>query len=96
MLLRDMVHTEKLDIDHYKNMRLHLIHADKDLSDLNASSKLNAEWSYLCHLRDMGRARTDNWLHRHWNDLGTHETFNPEWMLFENIKPCGRAADKKD
>ncbi len=96
MLLRDMVNTEKIDRDHYKNMRLHRIHADKDLSDLNASSKLNAEWSYLCHLRDMGRIRTDNWLKQHWDDLGSRETFNPEWMLFENIKACGQAIDIND
>ena len=86
MLLRDMVHTEQLDKDHYKNMRLHRIHADKDLADLNASSKLNAEWSYLCHLRDLGRIRTDNWLQQHWDDLGNKETFTPEWILFENTK----------
>jgi NTE family protein len=41
-------------------MRVHLIHADEELQDLDSSSKLNAEWTFLTRLHERGRA----WAHR--------------------------------
>lgn len=88
MLLRDLINAEGLERERYRDMRLHRIHADEDLLDLQASSKLNAEWAYLCHLRDLGRQRTERWLAGHWHDLGTRSTFEPDWMLEDSVKPA--------
>lgn len=86
LLLRDLIDAEGLDHERYRNMRLHRIHGDEDLLDLTASSKMNAEWSYLCHLRDKGRQRTDAWLSRHWDDLGARSTFDVEWLMEDSVR----------
>lgn len=96
MLLRDIIEAEGLEHERYRNMRLHRIHGDDDLISLNASSKINAEWAYLCHLRDLGRSRTEGWLKRHWKDIGERSTFNLNWMIEDSVKPpCFVKKDDK-
>ncbi|KGK42085.1 patatin [Nitrincola sp. A-D6] len=85
-LLRDLIEAEGLEKERYREMRLHRIHGDEDLQSLKASSKLNAEWEYLCYLRDMGRNRADVWLKEHWKDLGERATFDPQWLLKESVR----------
>lgn len=89
MLLRELIEAEGLERERYREMRLHRIHADEDLLGLKASSKLNAEWAYLCHLRDLGRERTDRWLKENWDALGDRSTFELDWLLEDSIKPAG-------
>jgi NTE family protein len=36
--------------------------------DLGSSSKLNAEWDFLCMLRDAGRAAAESFLAAHGGD----------------------------
>lgn len=95
MLLRDVIESEDLERERYRDMRLHRIHGDEDLVDLKASSKVNAEWSYLCYLRELGRNRTDRWLKEHWADLGERSTFDLDWMLEDSIKPAGVGLEDK-
>jgi NTE family protein len=95
MLLRDLIEAEGLERERYRDMRLHRIHGDEDLVDLKASSKLNAEWPYLCHLRELGRRRADRWLREHWANLGERSTFDLDWMLEDSIKPAGAGPKTK-
>ena len=46
---------------HWSRMRIHLIRSDM-LDELGASSKLNAEWAFLCLLRDEGRRAAGDFL----------------------------------
>ena len=55
-------------------MLVHLIHGDDDVKALGASSKLNAEWKFLQHLRDLGRRKAGEWLQSHFDDLGQRST----------------------
>ncbi|MFN3230573.1 MAG: patatin-like phospholipase family protein [Alphaproteobacteria bacterium] len=57
-----LVEEGKLSADDYKQIRLHLIHGDEPLKALSASSKINSEWAFLTHLRDIGRAAAEDWL----------------------------------
>ena len=93
-MLRELLHAEGLGREGFRDMRLHRIHGDEDLLGLKASSKLNAEWAYLTHLRELGRSRADRWLSRHWNDLGTRSTFDLAWLVQDSVKPA--AAFQKD
>lgn len=90
MLLRDLIQTEGLEHERYRDMRLHCIHGEDDLWPLEASSKLNAEWEYLCHLRDLGRQRTDAWLEQNKHALGEHSSFDPDWLLEDAVRPVQR------
>jgi NTE family protein len=54
---------------------LHHLSADKDLDDLNLSSKMNTEWEYLCYLRDTGRKAADAWIKENKRYIGVKSTF---------------------
>jgi NTE family protein len=60
----------KLSTDHYKQVRLHRIAGDREMVDLSASSKLNAEWEFLTWLRDLGRDTASAWLAAHYDKIG--------------------------
>lgn len=87
LLLKQLINAEGLENERYRDMRLHRIDADEDLLGLEASSKLNAEWPYLTHLRDLGRSRAQQWLETHWDHLGKQSTFELDWLTHNSIKP---------
>lgn len=60
----------KLDPADYKQVLLHRIDAVEEMAALSASSKLNTEWAFLVHLRDIGRAAASRWLDRHYDRIG--------------------------
>jgi NTE family protein len=45
-----------------KRMLIHAIEAQDFMRDLGVSSKMNADWEFLTHLRDVGRERAEQWL----------------------------------
>jgi NTE family protein len=59
----------------WAKMRIHRI-ASETMTELGYSSKLNAEWDFLCMLRDEGRRSTDAFLAAHEADLGVRSTFD--------------------
>lgn len=70
-----LIEEGKLSADEYTKVNLHRI-AAAELNPLQASSKLNAEWEFLTHLRDLGRASAQTWLNRHFEDVGTRSTLD--------------------
>jgi NTE family protein len=60
-----------------RNLRLHRIAGDKELTDLTSSSKFNTEWSFFLHLRDIGRAGADAFLKKHFSAIGRRATLDP-------------------
>ena len=61
-------------------LRFHLIDA-RELGDISGDSKLNASTRFLLHLRELGRARTDEWLRRHRRDVGRRESVDLEALF---------------
>jgi NTE family protein len=59
-----------------KYVLLHSIRADTAMSDLSPSTKMVADWQFLTHLRDRGRAVADEWLSRHFADVGQRSTID--------------------
>jgi NTE family protein len=64
----------------WAGMRIHRI-ASEAMIDLGYSSKLNAEWGFLCKLRDEGRRCAEAFLKAHAEDLGHHSPFNLDTLL---------------
>lgn len=60
----------RLDPEHYKDIKFHMIEKPAELSNLNASSKMNCEWDFLCYLRDMGHKAADTWLAKNFKKIG--------------------------
>lgn len=83
----------KLDEQIYHNMYIHVIENQESLSSLGASSKVNAEWRFLKHLRNIGRATAETWLTRHYDKIGVRSTLDVQ-NLFKSYAPEGTAAVK--
>jgi NTE family protein len=60
----------------YKDMKIHVIKALKDMEHLNASSKLNTSWEFFTHLKEIGRHAADQWLKQHFRHIGERSTIN--------------------
>ncbi|MCR9257090.1 MAG: patatin-like phospholipase family protein [Alphaproteobacteria bacterium] len=63
-----------LDGDHYKRMNIHMIGAEEEMKALGVSSKLNADWAFLTHLRDVGRETAEGWLSGNLEKVGVEST----------------------
>ncbi|TYB87171.1 patatin-like phospholipase family protein [Oceaniovalibus sp. ACAM 378] len=81
-----LIEEGKLDEAHYRLERIHIIENETALMKLGASSKMNAEWEFLTHLRDLGRETAASWLDRNHADIGTRSTVDLRRM-FQGIGP---------
>jgi NTE family protein len=61
-------------------MRIHRVASDVVVG-LGYSSKLNAEWDFLCMLRDEGRKAAEAFLAAHGEDLGRRSSLDLDALL---------------
>lgn len=94
-LLKELIRQAGLESERHRDVLLHRIHADDDLSDLGVSSKMNAEWAFLLHLRDIGRRAAGFWLDRHIEDVGQRSSFDIHALFAESLRPLA-AGDAMD
>jgi NTE family protein len=59
-----------------RRVYLHAVGGGEELALLAASSKLNAEWVFLTHLRDLGRAAAERWLATSFASIGAASTMD--------------------
>jgi len=64
----------------WAGMRIHRVASDV-MVDLGYSSKLNAEWDFLCMLRDAGRSAAQSFLASHGADLGRRSSCDLDVLL---------------
>ena len=79
-LLRQVADPGQTEGALWAGMRIHRIASDA-VRDLGASSKLNAEWDFLCMLRDEGRRSADEFMAQHGSALGNHSSFDLDALL---------------
>jgi NTE family protein len=70
----DLVDKGFTDGGRLRKMRIHTVDAEDQMRRLSTSSKLNAEWSFLCWLRDLGRARVQAFLDEHYDRIGVESS----------------------
>ncbi|MDI5936451.1 patatin-like phospholipase family protein [Halomonas kalidii] len=92
-LLHQLIEAEGLELESYRSMRLHLIHAEHDAEALSASSKMNAEWGFLSRLHAQGRAWAGRWLEEHFDALGERSTFDLDTVFADTFHPFSTADD---
>ena len=88
-LLHRLIEVEGLESERYRDLFVHLIHAHEALTDLDASSKLNAEWSYLEHLKERGASWAEAFLDRHYDDIGQRSSFDLRTLFSDSFRPPG-------
>ncbi|MBV8382919.1 MAG: patatin-like phospholipase family protein [Planctomycetaceae bacterium] len=79
-VLRQVANPGDCEGARWAGMRIHRI-ASAAMTDLGYSSKLNAEWGFLCMLRDEGRRSADAFLNAHREDLGHRSSFDLDTLL---------------
>ena len=70
----DLIDGDMLKKGALKKMNIHSISAEEAMSKLSIASKLNADWGFLCELRDVGRETAAAWLERNFEKLGRSST----------------------
>ena len=79
-LLRQVVDAGSSEGRKWAEMRVHLI-ASKLLAELGASSKFNAEWDFLCMLRDEGRRAAEAFLTAKGENIGKSSSIDLDILL---------------
>ncbi len=79
-VLREVADPGKCEGARWAAMRVHRI-ASQVMTDLGYSSKLNAEWDFLCLLRDEGRRTAGGFLEAHGGDLGQRSTLDIDALV---------------
>ena len=74
-VLREVANPGDCEGARWAAMRVHRI-ASAAMTELGYSSKLNAEWDFLCILRDEGRRTASAFLVAHGDDLGQRSTLD--------------------
>jgi NTE family protein len=79
-LLRQIADPGDTEGASWAGMRIHRVTSDL-MVNLGYSSKLNAEWDFLCMLRDAGRSAADSFLTAHGADLGRRSSYDLDVLL---------------
>ena len=79
-LLRQVAEPGDCEGARWADMRIHRI-ASEQMTALGYSSKLNAEWEFLCMLRDEGRRSAQSFLAGHGEDLGRRSSLDLDLLL---------------
>jgi NTE family protein len=62
--------------DQYMRPFVHRIDGADEVAMFSASSKFDTRWSFLTHLRDIGRAAAHNWMKAHYDSIGVEGTLD--------------------
>lgn len=70
-----LIEEGKLSREDYMEVHMHRISAD-ELSPLQASSKVNAEWAFLSELKEIGRQAAAKWVDENYDAIGKRSTLD--------------------
>ncbi|QTF90947.1 patatin-like phospholipase family protein [Halomonas sp. BM-2019] len=91
-LLQQLIEAEGLEMERFRAMRLHLIHAEQEVEQLSASSKLNAQWEFLSRLFQQGRGWADLWLQENFDSLCQCSTFDLNTVFSDTFRPLSLSS----
>jgi NTE family protein len=72
----DLIQQGKVDRNEMKEMLIHSIKSDEAMCALSVSSKYNADWDFLCRLRDNGRREVETWLTENYRNIGERSSID--------------------
>ena len=74
--ITSLIDSGKLASDVYARVNFHMIEAPDELPSLGVSSKFNTDLRFLEYLKEMGWKTADEWLEKHFNDIGVKSSIN--------------------
>lgn len=69
-----LIEDGQLQDNKHRRMLIHSIQDEAFMTSLGVTSKLNAEWSFMLKLRDVGRDCASKWLDEHFADIGVRSS----------------------
>ncbi|MGU7782276.1 patatin-like phospholipase family protein [Burkholderia sp. PU8-34] len=72
----ELIQQGKVKRDEMKEMLIHSIRSDEEMCALSVSSKYNADWDFLCSLRDNGRREAEVWLAENYRHIGQRSSID--------------------
>ncbi|RQS63395.1 patatin-like phospholipase family protein [Burkholderia sp. Bp8963] len=72
----ELIQQGKVKRDEMKEMLIHSIRSDEEMCALSVSSKYNADWDFLCSLRDSGRREAEAWLAENYRNIGQRSSID--------------------
>jgi NTE family protein len=72
----DLIQQGKIDSNVMKEMLIHSIKSDEAMCALSVSSKYNANWHFLCALRENGRREAEAWLTQNYQNIGERSSID--------------------
>jgi len=83
-----LIKAGRLEGTHYKSIRLHVIHAEDELNKLGSASRLNADYDFFRHLREIGRRAAKKFLDAHFDSIGVEGTLDVQNALSADTSTC--------
>ncbi|QBR70541.1 patatin [Beijerinckiaceae bacterium] len=71
-----LIDSGKLSLSNYMRPLVHRIDGGNFLEEFSAASKLDASWTLISKLHDLGRSAAQQWLDRHYDSIGVEGTLN--------------------
>lgn len=92
-----LIAEKRVEEGRYKDMHMHLIYSREEIADLNASSKMNADWDFFQYLRAIGHKAADRWLKENKKHLSEKSTFNirEKFLVGPGTRPDDWAAYRR-
>lgn len=81
-----LIETDVLCDNEHRRMFIHIIESTDDMRALGASSKLNSEWEFLVHLKNIGREAAGRWIETNFDAIGERSTIDLRSM-FDVTRP---------
>jgi NTE family protein len=79
--ISQLIETGQLSNDHYSLVNFHMIEAQDDLAEFDASSKFNTDLAFLEDLHQRGWNAAERWLEANYDLLGVKSSFDV-WEMF--------------
>lgn len=83
--VQKLIHSGKLTEEEYHDVHMHIVSPPDDVHEMNASTKMTADWHFFQELCQIGRAQMDAWLRKHKSALGKRSTLDIEHHFL--VKP---------
>ena len=71
-----LIQDGKVNGEGLRHLLIHSISAEDEMNKLGVASKMNGDWGFLTHLRDIGREYAEAWLVANFDRLGKESTID--------------------
>jgi NTE family protein len=86
---------QRLDPTKYKEVFMHRIDGGEELEALGSSSKTNTQADFIRSLYELGVARGEQWLKKHYNELGIKSSINIARDYLDDVRLADRDISTK-